>query len=240
MGWRLRSSILSACGLECYFLGPRLWPRADGLHKLQVTLAFSFLFFFSIGLLYLWICNFLILHPGRWQFPRTHPSPPPPLSRHTDLLPGTLFFLLANLCTCHLWDWKAHVRPCLIEDTAQWQLHICGAIIWQTPFLLLRCEPPWYWWNYLQGRNREWTCGHGDRGGRGWAGLRERHWRVYMTVCKIDSRWEAAKAHKALSSELCDDLEGWDGGGRREAREGGDVCIYRADPLCHAETSPTL
>ena len=61
-----------------------------------------------------------------------------------------------------------------------------------------------------------------------------------MTVCKIDSWWEAAEAHKALSSELCDDLVGWDGGGGREAREGGDVCIYIADPLCHTETSPTL
>ena len=27
---------------------------------------------------------------------------------------------------------------------------------------------------------------------------------------------------------LCDDLEGWDGGGR-EAQEGGEICVHRAD-----------
>ena len=35
---------------------------------------------------------------------------------------------------------------------------------------------------------------------------------------------------------LCDDLEGWDvvewGGGRREAQEGGDICIHIADSFC--------
>ena len=30
---------------------------------------------------------------------------------------------------------------------------------------------------------------------------------------------------------LCDDLEGWDGGGGREFQEGGDICIHMADSL---------
>ena len=30
---------------------------------------------------------------------------------------------------------------------------------------------------------------------------------------KTDSRWAAAAEHKGLNSVLCDDLEGWDGGG---------------------------
>ena len=39
---------------------------------------------------------------------------------------------------------------------------------------------------------------------------------------------------------LCDDLDGWDGGGR-EAQEGGDICIHIADSLhCVAEINTTL
>ena len=38
---------------------------------------------------------------------------------------------------------------------------------------------------------------------------------------------------------LCDDLDGWDGGG--EVHEGGDICIHIADSLrCTAETDTTL
>ena len=41
---------------------------------------------------------------------------------------------------------------------------------------------------------------------------------------------------------LCDDLDGWDGaGGRREAQEGGNICIHIADSLrCTAETNTAL
>ena len=41
---------------------------------------------------------------------------------------------------------------------------------------------------------------------------------------------------------LCDNPEGWDGGGgEREAQEGGDICIHIADSLCGtAETNTTL
>ena len=48
--------------------------------------------------------------------------------------------------------------------------------------------------------------------------------------------------HRELSSGLCDDLEGWNGGyGGKEAPEGGDVCTCIADSLCcTAETNTTL
>ena len=38
-------------------------------------------------------------------------------------------------------------------------------------------------------------------------------------MCKIDSQCELAVLHRELSSALCDDLEGWNEGGRlrREA-----------------------
>ena len=42
---------------------------------------------------------------------------------------------------------------------------------------------------------------------------------------------------------LCDDLEGWDREGEREAQEGGygNICIYITDSLCcTAETNTTL
>ena len=40
---------------------------------------------------------------------------------------------------------------------------------------------------------------------------------------------------------LYDNLEGWDGGDRREAQEGGDICIPAADScLCMAETITIL
>ena len=40
---------------------------------------------------------------------------------------------------------------------------------------------------------------------------------------------------------LSDDLEGWDGGGGREAPERGHVCIHMADSHCCTEkTSATL
>ena len=40
---------------------------------------------------------------------------------------------------------------------------------------------------------------------------------------------------------LCEDLEEWDGGGGREAREGGGICTHMSDSLhCTAETSTPL
>ena len=40
---------------------------------------------------------------------------------------------------------------------------------------------------------------------------------------------------------ICDDLEGWDGGGRREIQKPRDICIHVTDSLhCTAETNTTL
>ena len=49
--------------------------------------------------------------------------------------------------------------------------------------------------------------------------------------------------HREPSSVLCDDLDGWDGGGGggREVQEGGHIGIHTADSLhCTAETNTTL
>ena len=39
---------------------------------------------------------------------------------------------------------------------------------------------------------------------------------------------------------LCDDLEGWDGRGGREAKAGGDICICIADSCCCTAETNTL
>ena len=44
-------------------------------------------------------------------------------------------------------------------------------------------------------------------------------------MSKLAGGWEDAVLHSELSSGLCDGLEGWDGGGREEAQEGGDIYI---------------
>ena len=52
----------------------------------------------------------------------------------------------------------------------------------------------WYWWNYLQGRNRD-RDGENrlvDTVGEGEGGQIERvAWHVHATMCEIDSDWEA-------------------------------------------------
>ena len=65
-----------------------------------------------------------------------------------------------------------------------------------------------------------------------WDHLGEEDLCIYTTMCKIDSWWEAALQHSELSSVLCEDLEGWDGG------MGGDVCKYRADSFA-VQQKPT-
>ena len=51
--------------------------------------------------------------------------------------------------------------------------------------------------------------------------------------CKIVSWLEAAAEHREITSVLCDDLEGWDREGGREAQEGGDMGIYVCIWLIH-------
>ena len=84
----------------------------------------------------------------------------------------------------------------------------------------------------MQGRNRVADIENGcvDTVGEGAGGTKKRIalTYIYMTMCKIDSYWESALQHRELSSILCDDLVGWDGGGR-QAQERGDICIVMAD-----------
>ena len=42
-----------------------------------------------------------------------------------------------------------------------------------------------------QWRNREWTYGHGERGGEGEM-YGKSNMETYITICKIDSQWEFA------------------------------------------------
>ena len=53
------------------------------------------------------------------------------------------------------------------------------------------------------------------------------NWETEQQICKIDSWWEVAVQHREPSLMLCDDLEGWDGGGE-EAQEIGDICVVMA------------
>ena len=40
---------------------------------------------------------------------------------------------------------------------------------------------------------------------------------------------------------ICDNLEEWDGGNGKEATEGGDICMHRADSYyCTGKTNTTL
>ena len=54
-------------------------------------------------------------------------------------------------------------------------------------------------------------------------------------MAKTGTYWELAVKHMELSSQLCDDLDGW------EVRDGGDICTHTADSLhCTEETNSTL
>ena len=52
---------------------------------------------------------------------------------------------------------------------------------------------------------------------------------IYITICKIDSRWEFAIWLRKLKQVLCINQEEWDGeGDRREVQKGGK--INKLDP----------
>ena len=53
---------------------------------------------------------------------------------------------------------------------------------------------------------------------------------TYITICKIDSRWEFAVCLRKLKQGLCINLEGVGWGGRWEGvYKGGEICIPMAD-----------
>ena len=58
----------------------------------------------------------------------------------------------------------------------------------------------------------------------------KRNMETYITICKINSRWEFAVGLRALKQGLWINLEGQDGEeDGREVQKGGDRCIPMAD-----------
>ena len=53
---------------------------------------------------------------------------------------------------------------------------------------------------------------------------------TYITLCKINSRWEFALWLRKLKQGFCINLAEWDGvGDGREVQKGGDICVPMAD-----------
>ena len=78
-------------------------------------------------------------------------------------------------------------------------------------------------------RHREYTYGHGERGGEGEM-YGKSNMETYITICKIDSQQEFEVWLRKLKQGLCIKLEGWNGeGDGREIQKGGDICIPMAD-----------
>ena len=78
-------------------------------------------------------------------------------------------------------------------------------------------------------RHREWTYGHGERGGEGEM-YGKSNMETFITICKIDNQWEFAVWLRKLKQGFCINLEGWNGeGDGREVQTGGDKCMCLAD-----------
>ena len=84
-------------------------------------------------------------------------------------------------------------------------------------------------WQQWRNRHREWTNGHGERGGEGEMRGKS-NMETYIPICKVDSQGEFAVWLRKLKQGLCINLEGWDGeGDGRKFQKGGDICIAMAD-----------
>ena len=80
-----------------------------------------------------------------------------------------------------------------------------------------------------QWRNREWSYGHGERGGEGEM-YGKSNIETYITKCKIDSQWDFAVWLRKLKQGLCINLEGWDGeGDGREVQEGRNIWLIHVE-----------
>ena len=78
-------------------------------------------------------------------------------------------------------------------------------------------------------RHREYTYGHGERGGETEM-YGKSNMETYITICKIDSQREFAVWLRKLKQGLCINLEGWDGAGDgRGVQKGRDICIPMTD-----------
>ena len=78
---------------------------------------------------------------------------------------------------------------------------------------------------YWRNRHREWTYGHGERGGEGEM-YGKSNMETYITVCKIDSQWEFAVWFRKLKQRLCINLEGWNGERNGREVQKGEIYVY--------------
>ena len=61
----------------------------------------------------------------------------------------------------------------------------------------------------------------------GWDGLREQHWNMYITLCKIDDHCKFRAWGRAPKPMLCDNAEEWGGeGGGKGVQDGGGTQVY--------------
>ena len=78
-------------------------------------------------------------------------------------------------------------------------------------------------------RHREQTYGNGERGEVDEM-YGDSNMEIYITISKIDSKWEFAVWLRKFKQGLCINLEGCDGeGDGRELQEGGDICMPMTD-----------
>ena len=61
----------------------------------------------------------------------------------------------------------------------------------------------------------------------------ESNMEIYITICKIESRWEFAVWLRKVKQGLCVNLEGW--GGEGDGREGIYMPIHESTWLIHVE-----
>ena len=81
-------------------------------------------------------------------------------------------------------------------------------------------------------RHKEQLSGHGERGGEEEL-YGESNLEAYITMCKIDSRWEFAVWLRKHKQGLCISLEVWDG--ERDGREVQEEGTYVHLWLIHVE-----
>ena len=86
-----------------------------------------------------------------------------------------------------------------------------------------------YWAAMEKQTQREYTYGHGERGGEGEM-YGKSNMETYITICEIDGQQEFAIWLRKLKQGLCINLKGqdWEGDGR-EVQKGGDICMTMAD-----------
>ena len=73
-------------------------------------------------------------------------------------------------------------------------------------------------------KQREWTYGHGERGGEGKM-YGESNMETYITKCKIDSQWECCMSQGTQTGALYQPREvAW--GGRQEGGSKGKGYMY--------------